>query len=303
MAFFIFLIVIYLVAVLIVLPFWTINKIGAMLGRNDELNLLLGNLEKAVKKLRKDQSAGASLPPVPNPKRESEVSAAAPMFASKPEVPPLPVVVSEPKIPDPQPPELPKSLGKFPVISEFVPRPADDVTPVSLPQTPDETPESAPAPIRVALAVQPPGPSLMDSINWEQFIGAKLFAWLGGLALFLAVALFVKYSFEHDLIPASVRVAIGFVFGAGLVVGGLKIPREKYAVTAQTLIAVGIVSLYAVTFSCRSIYHFEFFARKSLQLSVGDGSAHRSDESGRSNGCNRRDEDIGQREHACGRQL
>jgi len=37
-------------------------------------------------------------------------------------------------------------------------------------------------------------------INWEQFMGAKLFAWIGGLALFLGVAFFVKYSFEHNLI-------------------------------------------------------------------------------------------------------
>ncbi len=77
----------------------------------------------------------------------------------------------------------------------------------------------------------------MDNINWEQFMGAKLFAWLGGLALFLGVAFFVKYSFDHDLIPPAVRVALGFVFGAGLVVGGLRIDRRRYRITAQTLIA------------------------------------------------------------------
>lgn len=44
-------------------------------------------------------------------------------------------------------------------------------------------------------------------------MGAKLFAWLGGLALFLGVAYFVKYSFEHDLIPNEVRVALGFLTG------------------------------------------------------------------------------------------
>ena len=34
-------------------------------------------------------------------------------------------------------------------------------------------------------------------------MGVKLFAWLGGLALFFGVVFFVKYAFEHDLIPAS----------------------------------------------------------------------------------------------------
>ena len=72
-------------------------------------------------------------------------------------------------------------------------------------------------------------------------MGAKLFAWLGGLALFLGVAFFVKYSFDHDLIPPELRVAIGFVTGAALVVGGLKINRERFRITSQTLIAAGVV--------------------------------------------------------------
>src|SRR6266478_1431413 len=96
-------------------------------------------------------------------------------------------------------------------------------------------------------------------INWEQFMGAKLFAWIGGLALFLGVAFFVKYSFEHNLIPPELRVAIGFVVGVGLLVGGLLLKRKENAVTAQTLCATGILVLYAVTFACRSYYHFAFF--------------------------------------------
>ena len=97
-------------------------------------------------------------------------------------------------------------------------------------------------------------------------MGAKLFAWLGGFALFLGVAFLVKYSFEHDLIPPQVRVALGFLLGAGLIVGGLKVSLEKYRITAQTLVASGVVSLYAVTFACDSIYHFAFFGPVSTFL-------------------------------------
>jgi uncharacterized membrane protein len=104
------------------------------------------------------------------------------------------------------------------------------------------------------------------AVNWEQFMGAKLFAWLGGLALFLGVAFFVKYSFEHNLIPPQVRVALGFILGTGLVVGGLKVSLEKFRITAQTLVASGVVSLYAVTFACNSIYHFAFFGPGSTFL-------------------------------------
>src|SRR6184192_2725964 len=122
--------------------------------------------------------------------------------------------------------------------------------------------ESVPPPIperfiqeAVPQIATPPRPP----INWEQFMGAKLFAWIGGLALFLGVAFFVKYSFEHNLISPELRVAIGFVVGASLVIGGLLLKRKENAVTAQTLCATGILVLYTVTFACRAYYHFAFF--------------------------------------------
>src|SRR6184192_832939 len=122
--------------------------------------------------------------------------------------------------------------------------------------------ESMPPPIPERF-VQPTVPQIAaprrPPINWEQFMGAKLFAWIGGLALFLGVAFFVKYSFEHNLIPPELRVAIGFVVGTSLVIGGLLLKRKENAITAQTLCATGILVLYAVTFACRSYYHFSFF--------------------------------------------
>jgi hypothetical protein len=96
-------------------------------------------------------------------------------------------------------------------------------------------------------------------IDWEQFMGAKMFAWIGGFALFLGVAFFVKYSFEHNLIPPELRVAIGFLAGIALVIGGVLLKRQENVITAQTLCATGILILYAVTFACRAFYHFPFF--------------------------------------------
>lgn len=141
---------------------------------------------------------------------------------------------------------------------EAVPAP----TPVMTPAHAVAKAASEPPPIPQEL-LKPRAPKIArpskPPIDWEQFMGAKLFAWIGGLALFLGIAFFVKYSFEHNLIPPELRVAIGFVVGAALVVGGLLLKRKENAVTAQTLCATGILVLYAVTFACRAYYHFAFF--------------------------------------------
>lgn len=88
-------------------------------------------------------------------------------------------------------------------------------------------------------------------------MGVKLFAWIGGLALFLGVVFFVKYAFEHNLVPAELRVALGYLAGTGLLVGGMWLhQRQQYTVGAQTLCGTGVVILYATTFACHAFYHF-----------------------------------------------
>ena len=104
-----------------------------------------------------------------------------------------------------------------------------------------------------------PARTLVPAINWEQFMGVKLLAWVGGLAAFLAVAFFVKHSFEQNWISPEVRMALGFLAGLGMLVGGVAMSRKEYPVLAHTLCGTGVVILYAVTFACRSVYHFEFF--------------------------------------------
>ncbi|MGA1237525.1 MAG: DUF2339 domain-containing protein [Limisphaerales bacterium] len=111
------------------------------------------------------------------------------------------------------------------------------------------------------LAAEEGGVRAAPAFNWEQFMGVKLIAWLGGLALFLAAAYFVKYSFDNGLIPPEVRVALGYVLGMGLLGGGVKMCSERYRVTAHTLCATGVVILYAATFAAHGVYHFAFFGQ------------------------------------------
>src|SRR5574342_391559 len=82
----------------------------------------------------------------------------------------------------------------------------------------------------IAVPPTPPRPPrwILPPINWEQFMGVKLFAWLGGLGLFLGVGFFVKYSFERDLIPPEVRVALGFLVGVALLAAGVRLAGKRY---------------------------------------------------------------------------
>jgi uncharacterized membrane protein len=163
-----------------------------------------------------------------------------------------------PFAPEPESPELrPRSPDLGPIEPVGIPSAAAE-TPALAAAADQPAAEPAPGDATAAAPITPPQPPA-PPINWEQFMGVKLFAWVGGLALFLGVAFFVKYSFEHDLVPPELRVALGFLTGLGLLVGGLLLSRRDYAVTAHTLCGTGVVILYAVTFACRSIYHFEFF--------------------------------------------
>jgi uncharacterized membrane protein len=240
----------YLVAVLVVLPIVAVVKMVDHEKKLEGLRMRIRSLEEEAKRLsaslRDVSEAMLSKFRAPAPSAVGPEPAAAAEAAPAPWRAPAP----EPEPARPEPPPLP-AVPDLAAATAGPPEPRAET--FSAPPVPP--PLAAPEPMAPAVEGPRPGPSF----NWEQFMGAKLFAWLGGLALFLCVAFFVKYSFEHDLIPPQVRVALGFLLGAGLIVGGLRISPAKYRVTAQTLVATGVVSLYAVTFACGSVYHFAFF--------------------------------------------
>src|SRR4030095_3872647 len=116
-----------------------------------------------------------------------------------------------------------------------------------------------------------PAPPPPTPFNWEAFMGVKLFAWLGGFALFLGVVFMVKYSFENNLITPLGRIVIGGTVGLALVVSGWWLARGRHPVTAPSLCATGIVILYADLFAAHSYYGLislttAFFAMSAVTL-------------------------------------
>lgn len=131
--------------------------------------------------------------------------------------------------------------------------------------------ETAPGTAPRAHESAPPArpPEIARRISLEQFMGAKLFAWVGGLALFLGIIFFVKLSIDRGWISPELRTAIGFIIGGGLVGGGFLLNRrERYSTLAQTLCATGSVILYGVTYAAHAFYRIAFFAQPIAAFSA-----------------------------------
>ena len=248
---FVILLVLGVIVVVIVLPIAAFVRSGRSAREVEQLSARITSLEIQLSRLRTSQEELAALQVL------AEVSSRAPRPEAVSTQPPAAAAPSEVGVRPPEtrvpertrPPQLP--IDPIPAA-----RPAFPSARMSAEPTPMVPPRLPPIPERQAAFNFE---KLKGSLNWEQFMGAKLFAWISGFALFLAVTYFVKYSFEHDLIPPEVRVALGFLVGIGLVVGGVVLRRKQYAITAHTLCATGILILYAVTFACRAVYHFAFF--------------------------------------------
>lgn len=230
---------------IIVLPLVAMSRSGNAQRRVDDLTRKIEVLQNRVNVLAATVTELRKQPPQPAP--PAVVQAEEPVkHVPRKWHPPLETEKSQ-AARESQPPEPVFAKSGVPEVSRkhVFESPRVETSSFTLPLAPPPVPSPA----------QPPGPA----VNWEQFMGAKLFAWVGGLALFLGVAFFIKYSFDRNLIPPELRVAIGFVAGLGLLAGGLAMRRKETAVTAQTLCGTGILVLYGVTFACRSFYHFPFF--------------------------------------------
>jgi hypothetical protein len=225
------------------------------------LGVLVLRLSRRVNRLERELQDLATLrSPAVHPRSVAEQAPAGPRATP---VDPAPAIrpIASPSPAGPAlavPPPLPLGAGASPV--KHPPKAAEGTASPAAPLPPPiPAAPVAPLPPRPEGSMAGSWPSRLTGMDWEQFFGVKLFAWLGGLALFLAAAFFLKYSFEHDLIPPVVRATLGYATAVGLVAGGWQLSRRQFAATGQSLIGSGIVLLYAVTFACRSYYHFAFF--------------------------------------------
>jgi hypothetical protein len=98
--------------------------------------------------------------------------------------------------------------------------------------------------------------NFIANVDWEQFTGTKLFAWLGGIALFIGAGFFVKYSIDKNLVSPMVRLVIGAILGLFMIGGSFWFERGRYDVMRQTFSAGGIGVLYSVFFAATLYYEY-----------------------------------------------
>lgn len=282
--------VIFLVLAFVLwLAVWSIVSVFKIMRQREDLerlryeqNEVATQLQEELKSLRAEVKALAAKPstvppPAPlSPSPPPPVSDQAVVHESAQFSPPIVPLVAVSPAPRSVVQPAASHAAAFPHLTTSVAPPPLPVSPAdvfpSAPSTavPASTPPPLP-PVQPSPASPPllnasePDPEAAPSsfINWELFMGVRLFAWIGGLAAFFGIALFVKLSIENNWIPPEVRVAAAFLAGLGLLVGGLVLARRGLEVQAHTLCASGVVSLYAVTFACNSHYHFPFFDQEA----------------------------------------
>lgn len=210
------------------------------------LLLRMDLLEKALKdalQSRTSQPACADAAATEAAARPAPPAAPAPEPVA--ERPPAP---AQEAAPAPMPPPVPA----FPPRSGPV-RAAEAALPAVAPPLPIPAAAPTPSPVleKTRLRSAPP-----PTVSLEHFMGAKLFAWTGGLALFLGVIFFVKLSIERGWISPALRTAIGFIFGMGLVGGGVVMRQRhaRYTTLGNALCATGVVILYGVTFAAHALW-------------------------------------------------
>ncbi|MBO6936185.1 MAG: DUF2339 domain-containing protein [Deltaproteobacteria bacterium] len=234
----------------------------------------LQSLEAAPPQLAPPQQAAPAQPDPAAPEHPAAPAAPAPVEPAAPEAPgegAAPAVTPAtaeppsrwaPPVEQPQPQTPLQATPAEPVEGPASPQPAPAET-AATPAAPAAADAGGPPPPNdggptPAPADQPPaGPPPAQPkapIAWEEWIGVRGAAALGGIVLVVAGLYFFKYSMDHGLIAPPVRFAIGMVVGlVGVVLAELKL-RPKYEIAAGWVGGAGIAVLYISSWAGRSLY-------------------------------------------------
>jgi uncharacterized membrane protein len=91
-------------------------------------------------------------------------------------------------------------------------------------------------------------------VGWETFIGQKAFGWVAAILFLFSATFFLRYAYQNNWIGPIGRVAIGELFGAGLVISGCRYLMKGWRRFSAMLMSTGIVVIYLATYSAFGFY-------------------------------------------------
>jgi len=240
-------VVLVALAFLIGAPLAAISKASNAQEENDLLKDRVSDLETQLNQLRAKVDSAFSGNASTSQKTETAPPASSNVAAKT-------VLAAPPILPKMDERPIPSTVGEPPVLAAM----PEALVASSLPKA------TPPPPLNTLIPPIPPPVPMTNpikhlKINWEQFVGVKLVAFIGGFVAFLFVVFGLKDLIDRGLIVPWVRAVMGYVFGGGLLCGGLYLSRRRYGVLSQTLCATAVVILYAVTYVCHAVYRFEIF--------------------------------------------
>ena len=107
----------------------------------------------------------------------------------------------------------------------------------------------------------PIGPILAPTAirhDLERNLASRWFVWVGGVAVALAGLLFIKYAHDQGLISPFLRILIGLLIAAGLVVAGEYVRRSRGTSMVDyvpaALSAAGLVMGFGVVYAAYGLY-------------------------------------------------
>ena len=158
---------------------------------------------------------------------------------------PEPTPAPEPAFTPAPPPPASPAPAPFPPLPSFPTAPPPPVVRTREPEPPPPPAAAPPPPPAPPPANVPPKPPF----DWESLIGVRLFSWIAGIALVLAMIFLLKYGVDHGWLRPAVRAAFGLATGIALViVCEMRIARD-YKFTANAMHGAGIAILYATLFA------------------------------------------------------
>ena len=219
------------------------------MSRSRRLEAELAALRAAVDSLRERLYEQKKDIKAPAPAAESEpVRAAPPPVAAQPPAAAPPPVAASPPVATPPPAVAPPPVAFEPPVGPVEPA----APPVA--QAPSPRPEP-PVPFGGVVAPARTMKPRRGPVDWEGFVGVRLFSWIAAVFLVIGAVFFLRYSIERGWLSAPVRMALGLVVGTGLLVVCEWKAARRYAVTANALDGAGIAILFATFFASHALWH------------------------------------------------